>query len=57
MDGILRLSHVYPIYILDVISHPPLKKVRHTKTRYLDDAGEGVKVFWCDTNDLTAVSL
>ena len=37
MDGISWLSYVYPIYILDV------KKVRHTKTRYLDDAGEGVK--------------
>ena len=42
MDEISRLSHVYPIYILDVISRPTLKKVRHTKTRYLDDAGEGV---------------
>ena len=45
MDEITWLSHLYSIYILDMISRPTLKKVGHAKTRYLDAAGEGVNMY------------
>ena len=44
MDEIPRLNHLDSLYILDMISRPTLKKIRHAKMRYLDVAGEGVKM-------------